>query len=117
MKPYINGARSVRSATALLQIAAVLSLAIPVSLPAAQLPTAHVKVGDLDLSTPQGQRILQRRIAVAIDQVCVAPNAGMPLSRQAVRGINDCKAKANASAQQQLARLAALTDTRTAQRN
>jgi UrcA family protein len=80
---------------------AALGLA-PVTLPAAQSPTAQVRIKDLDLATPRGQRVFEQRLTAAVYQVCVRPNASLPGTREVQQGIHACQARARADAQRQL---------------
>jgi UrcA family protein len=86
-------------------LVAALGLASPQSAAAAQIPTARVEIADLDLNTPNGQERLQLRIRAAIDKVCVRPASLVARSLQTISSIDSCKAAANTSVKQQLARL------------
>jgi UrcA family protein len=82
-------------------LAAVAALASPALLPGAAqaaepTPSRIVQYGDLNLSTPAGQRALQQRIQGAARQVC-APLDGQSLREQ--RGWRDCMAQAIGGAQ------------------
>ena len=74
----------------------------PVTLPAAQVPTEHVQIKDLDLATPKGQHLFEQRLTAAVYQVCVRPNSLLPETRQVLQGIHACQARARADAQRQL---------------
>jgi UrcA family protein len=66
------------------------------------LPTALVNIGDIDLGSGSGQRVLAHRIAAAVEEVCGSyANASEPVEQSQV---DDCRASAMASARQQLAR-------------
>ena len=80
---------------------AALGLA-PATLPAAQAPTAQVRIKDLDLATPKGQRAFEQRLKAAVYQVCVRPNSLLPETREVLQGIHTCQARARADAQRQL---------------
>lgn len=91
----------VRSAIATGVMSAALGLA-PATLSAAQVPTEHVRIKDLDLATPKGQRAFEQRLEAALYQVCVRPNSMLPGTRQVQQGIHTCQARARADAQRQL---------------
>jgi UrcA family protein len=89
-----------RSMGIALLLAATPSL-IPSIAAAAEPPTLRVKVSDLDLASAQGQRTLEHRLKVAIDQVCAqAGSTSAPIT--APRQIELCKENARASARHQL---------------
>lgn len=91
-----------RLTTAIAACIATLGLA-PVL--AESLPTARVLVSDLDLSTPQGQQRLERRIAAAVDQVCPAPASLTQRSRAGLRELEACRSAAANGVRLELARL------------
>ena len=68
----------------------------------AELPAQKVSTAGLDLSSPEGQQMLERRIESAAREVCQADNirTGTRIRSSAVR---ECLAKARASAEQQVA--------------
>ena len=80
---------------------AVLGLT-PVTLPAAQVPTEQVRITDLDLATPAGQQVFERRLKAAVDRVCVRPNSQLPQTRKVQQGIQRCQVTARADARKQL---------------
>ena len=89
------------AATILAGLAAA-SLAVPAF--AEPLPSQRVVVSDLDLSTPQGQQRLERRIAAAIDQVCPKPAKLAQRSVAALHNLAECRAAATDGVHQQIAR-------------
>jgi UrcA family protein len=102
----MNRITRIRFATLVaLPLVAALGLASPQSASAAQVPTTRVEIADLDLSTPEGQARLQLRIDAAIEKVCVRPASLVARSLQTISSIDSCKAAANTSVKQQLARL------------
>jgi UrcA family protein len=66
---------------------------------AAQASTATIQVGNLDLTTAEGQATLQARIESAARKVCSAPVAGSRI----LRIDESCATKARASVEQQVA--------------
>jgi UrcA family protein len=86
-------------------LAVCLAAAIAVFTPAlraADIPTARVYVGDLDLRTQQGQRQAQQRVLRAIDKVCVEAET---LATQTLRNraaARKCREQAFARVQVQL---------------
>lgn len=66
--------------------------------------TAEVRVSDLDLATEAGQRKLDRRVEIAVRQVCraVSNKTGTRIMDQSVQ---ECKANARAEAKQKVAAL------------
>ena len=82
-------------------VAALLS-ALPAVLPAATLPSERVQISDLDLSTPQGQQRLEKRVSAALDRVC--PDAASLTQRAWVlqEQVRQCRSTAMAQVQQQL---------------
>ena len=64
--------------------------------------TAHVSIADINLETPQGQKVLDQRINRAAKDVCRVTDirTGTRLRSPEVR---DCYDKARASAKQQVA--------------
>jgi UrcA family protein len=90
-----------RQAVAAGVLFAALGLA-PVMVPAAQAPTAQVRIKDLDLATSKGQRVFEQRLNAAVYQVCVRPNSQLLGTRQVQQGIHACQARARADAQRQL---------------
>lgn len=69
------------------------------------LPTQSVSTAGLDLNTAEGQRMLDRRIERAAREVCQI-DYGRTGTRIVSREARECVAKANASAQRQLATIA-----------
>ncbi len=67
-------------------------------------PTMQVRTADLDLATEAGQRTLDKRVETAVRQVCrvVSPRNGTRILDQ---GVQECKARARAEAQSQVAAL------------
>ncbi|HMA12942.1 MAG TPA: UrcA family protein [Steroidobacteraceae bacterium] len=100
----LPGRTSLFTAAGLTLLAAV-SLLVSPALRAAPIPLQRVQVSDLDLATPKGQRILEKRIGAAIEAVCVHPNRDLPRSRAVVQGIDACRAAALGSVRRQLADL------------
>lgn len=84
---------------------------------AARIPLQRVQVADLDLATPGGKQVLEKRIETAINAVCVQPNRDLPRTRQVVHGIDACRSAALASARRQLADLGIRPDLRAVHRN
>ena len=101
MQRKIIDTRKARPAVAAGVLFAALGFA-PVTLPAAQVPTEHVQIKDLDLATPRGQHLFEQRLTAAVYQVCVRPNSLLPETRQVLQGIHACQARARADAQRQL---------------
>jgi UrcA family protein len=101
MQRKVIDMRKVRPAVAAGVLFAALGFA-PVTLPAAQAPTEHVRITDLDLATPRGQHVFEQRLTAAVYQVCVRPNSLLPETRQVLQGIHACQARARADAQRQL---------------
>jgi UrcA family protein len=61
-------------------------------------PTVRVTTADLDLSTATGRRTLDRRLRVAIDQVCAAADAA---PRTGIIPLDRCRSVAGSSARRQ----------------
>lgn len=97
-----------------------LTLALGVSqatlVEAAQPIRQTVKISDLDLSTASGQLKLDRRVKIAVYKACVKPNSSLPRTDEVLRGIEECKASARDSVQQQLVRLGLEPGVRAAKR-
>lgn len=72
------------------------------AVPAADLPSARVYLGDLDLGTVPGQQVARRRIASAIEEVCkVHSPVTLPTTR--IRWeVRECRERAFAGVQLQL---------------
>jgi UrcA family protein len=70
-------------------------------------PTARVTTADLDLSTASGRQTLDRRLRVAIDQVCAAADAA---PRTGILPIDRCRSVAGSSARRQRNVLIATVD-------
>jgi UrcA family protein len=84
---------------------AALALAILAPIPAmAETASVRVRYADLDLSSADGQRAFNRRIAAAGRQICGAADSERGLSRRA--SINKCLSEVRTSAEP--ARLAAI---------
>lgn len=86
----------------ILYMAAAIGLAIPAA--PALAADISVKYDDLALSTPEGQRELDKRILVAARKVCRAdmPNTGTRISSSEAR---QCVAEAQRQVKQQVAAL------------
>jgi UrcA family protein len=67
-----------------------------------QARSVTVRYADLNLATPGGAQLLERRIAVAIDQVCALPNAEQLSQRERIA---ECKARAHSQADEQARQL------------
>lgn len=100
-----TGQRSFRRAAgAALLLAATLTTisAIAAAAEAPAAPAARiVKVSDLNLTSPQGQQTLARRLRTAVNQVC-APSAGENRLRVSRSKVEECREAAWADAQRQL---------------
>jgi len=72
-------------------------------------PTARVTTADLDLSTAIGRKTLDRRLRVAIDQVCAAADAA---PRTGILPNDRCRSVAATSARRQRSALIAAIDAR-----
>jgi UrcA family protein len=70
-------------------------------------PTARVTTADLDLSTANGRRTLDRRLRAAIDQVCAAADAA---PRTGILSNDRCRSVAATSARRQRNVLLATVD-------
>jgi UrcA family protein len=70
-------------------------------------PTARVTTADLDLSTASGRQTLDRRLRVAIDQVCATADAA---PRTGILPNDRCRSVATASARRQRNVLIAATN-------
>ena len=84
---------------ALLALSAAVQAETPINVDAPR--TALVQVGDLSLSTAHGRLLLNRRIAVAIEEVC-GSYAGVNEPSETDR-IDGCRIAARRSADRQLA--------------
>jgi UrcA family protein len=67
-------------------------------------PTARVTTADLDLSTAVGRRTLDRRLRVAIDQVCAGADSA---PRTGILSNDRCRSVARTSARRQRSALIA----------
>ncbi len=95
----------VRPVAALLASAAIttlLGLAIPATLPAAELRQERVQVSDLDLATAKGQRQLQRRVTAAIERVCAPAGTVIESNVRARLALSECRREARLAVQEQL---------------
>lgn len=100
----MNPQKIPRHRLAAVSFMAVAALAFIPPLPAAELPSVRVRISDLDLTTPQGQRSLQRRVSAAIADVCV-PHASVLLrNARSRKEVRECTSQARQSVQQQLQR-------------
>jgi UrcA family protein len=80
----------------------MVGFATPAMAGAVTVKTEHVRYGDLDLSTAEGVKTLERRVDAAAKRVCdVSPPKPGNLTRQ--QAGRSCLAKARASARQQVA--------------
>ncbi|HWU73282.1 MAG TPA: UrcA family protein [Sphingomonas sp.] len=70
-------------------------------------PRARVTTADLDLSTAAGRQALDRRLRVAIDQVCAAADSA---PRAGILPNDRCRSVATASARRQRSLLIAAID-------
>jgi UrcA family protein len=70
-------------------------------------PTARVPTADLDLSTTSGRRALDRRLRMAIDQVCAVADAA---PRTGILPNDRCRSVAMASVRRQRSALIAAVD-------
>jgi len=70
-------------------------------------PTARVTTADLDLSTAIGRKTLDRRLRVAIDQVCAGADAA---PRTSILPNDRCRSVAATSARRQRSALFAAID-------
>lgn len=91
-----------RLRTAAIIVAAALSV-LPQAR-AADPAATRVYIGDLDLGTPRGRRVLQRRIAAAIEQVCVPHGSALLPTPRTRREVHECREQALAGVRAQLAR-------------
>lgn len=80
---------------------AAAALAITSSAPALADSSARVSTRDLDLSTAQGQHVLDLRIARAADTLC--QDANSRLSAQVRREVRQCRATAISTARANIA--------------
>lgn len=101
----------VRPMVALLAAAAVttlLGVGFPATLPAAELRQERVRVSDLDLTTAQGHRQLQRRLTAAIERVCAPPGTVLESNVRVRLAVSACRRNARAGVREQLAASSAL---------
>jgi UrcA family protein len=77
--------------------------ALPTMLPAAEIPVQRVQVADLNLDSAEGQRALERRIRLAIDQVCRPATSELQRHPVARRKADECRQHAWNDVQRQLA--------------
>lgn len=70
-------------------------------------PTARVTTADLDLSTTSGRQTLERRLRVAIDQVCATADAA---PRTGILPNDRCRSIATSSVRRQRSALIAAVD-------
>ena len=90
-----------KSATLLL--ASAFAIGIPVAgMAGTELRTTVVRASDLKLDTPEGQRILQRRTAWAIDRVCPMPGSMLDSRSGSTMSYQECAQSVRNSVQQQL---------------
>lgn len=75
-------------------------LATPVLATELEQGKVTVSIADLDLATPAGQRLLDKRVAVAIDRLCGTP---VTFSRDELDALAVCAADARQMAAPQLA--------------
>lgn len=77
--------------------------ALPTMLPAAEIPVQRVRVADLNLDSVEGQRVLERRVRLAIDQVCRPATSELERHPIARRKADECRQHAWNDVQRQLA--------------
>ncbi len=97
----VTGARGVRrgAVTAMLLAAAIATF--PAIAPATEPTARRVKIADLDLASPLGRQTLDRRVRLAIEQVCLPRGAAS--NRPSVKRVNACRQAARENVQRQLA--------------
>lgn len=77
--------------------------ALPTLLPAAEIQVQRVHVADLNLDSPQGQRALERRVRLAIEQVCRPATSELQRHPLARRQADECRQTAWEGVRLQLA--------------
>lgn len=97
-----------RTSAALLLAAAATLLNLGVALVptmahADELPTERVRISDLDLASPEGQRTLELRVRAAIEKVCSPPKAEPVEKLRSRVKLEKCREQARASVASQLA--------------
>ena len=74
-----------KSIISTLAFAPVVLLAAPLQAQAIDLDSRTVSFGDLDLSSSEGRKTLDRRLSVAVNQVCGDPRERSLMMNSAVR--------------------------------
>lgn len=77
-------------------LAAVCTLAVPLSVQAGETASIDVGYADLDLATPEGQQRLEQRVEAAVRKVCGVNE--LPLARTIDPNIRTCVRAARAKA-------------------
>jgi UrcA family protein len=89
-----------RIAGAALLLTSCLAL-MPPTATASEVQTRRVKIVDLDLSSPAGRQALDRRLRIAIEQVC-APRGSARVRAATDKQARECMLGARADVQRQL---------------
>jgi UrcA family protein len=74
---------------------------MPATAAASEVQTRRVKIVDLDLSSPVGRQALDRRLRIAIEQVC-APRGSVRVRASADKQTRACMQGARADVERQL---------------
>lgn len=100
-----NPATQCRGLARLLAATAMTGLAFAPAAPATEAPSVRVRVGDLNLASAQGQRVLERRLSAAIKSVCEPKTtSAVTTSGMARVQVGYCRRAALADVQRQLDR-------------
>jgi UrcA family protein len=91
-----------KSIVSIIAFAQVVLLAAPVQAQAIDLDTRAVSYGDLDLSSSEGRKTLDRRLSLAVTQVCGEFSARSSLVNRKVRECREATI-ADANAQRDFA--------------
>ena len=93
--------RAIRRGVGTAMLLAATIAAVPTMATAAETQARTVKIADLNLASPSGRQILDRRLRLAIEQVCLPRKAtGI---RPSVKQVNACRRAAKEDVQRQLA--------------
>lgn len=95
--------KSVGARSATLLLASAFAMAMPVAgIAGNELRSTVVRASDLKLDTAEGQRLLQRRTAWAIDRVCPMPGSMLDSRSGSTMSYRECAQSVRNSVQQQL---------------
>ncbi len=101
MYQAVTGQRSFRQIAITAVLLAAGLAVIPATAPAGEPTTRRVRIADLDLASSQGRHALDRRLRLAIEQVC-SPRGTARTRATTNKQTRDCRQAARQDVQRQL---------------